>query len=94
MDLPTFSEATDAASDAAQEARTLIPWLPDPPQCPGCGTLQSASETFDPDQALYVTSWYCPECDQHRYREPEYGEDVVEGPQSGATQLQELLNDR
>lgn len=80
-DLPTFADATDAAEQAVRShGRTLIPWLPDPPQCPECAALTYADVTFDPREAYHVTTWYCAECDTHRPRDPEYGPDRVPGP--------------
>ena len=73
-DLPTFSEATEeATATARQKARTLIPWLPDPPTCEECGAMLYASTTFDPREAMPVASWECRECDAPDiYRDPEF----------------------
>ena len=83
-DLPTFGDASEAAQQAAQaaraEARTLLPWLPDPPNCPACGALLYASATFDPREAYHVTSWECTDCGDHYPRDPEYGDDRLDGP--------------
>jgi len=73
MDVPTFSDATDAATDLSDavrdHGRTLLPWLPDPPQC-DCGALMYADETFDPRYAEYVNCWTCRNCDApDRYRD-------------------------
>lgn len=92
MDLPTFSDATDAASEAVnRHGRTLIPWLPDPPTCE-CGALRYASTTFDPVQAAYVASWECRECDAaDTYRDPEYEAEMQDGPREGSSIIREHL---
>lgn len=96
MGLPTFSDAAETAQQAAQSVResgrVLIPWLPDPPTCPACGSLQLASETFDPVLVAYVTSWYCEACDQHWRREPEYGESTLSGPSEGSDRIRSLFS--
>lgn len=97
--LPTFSDATEAASDAAdavrQRGRTLIPWLSDPPTCDDCGALLYASETFDPVQVCTVASWECRECDAaDRYRDPAYGDDRRDGPREGSDRVRAVLRDR
>ncbi len=61
--LPTFSEAKDTVDTVQQKARTLIPWLPDPPACPECGAMMYAGQTFDSREAMPVASWQCRECD-------------------------------
>jgi hypothetical protein len=92
-DLPTFSDAKDAAVDAvAQHGRTLIPWLPDPPTC-DCGALMYASESFDVRQAAYVASWECRACDgPDRYRDPEYGEEFADPPREGSPVVREYFD--
>lgn len=92
-DLPTFGDASDAASAAKAHGRTLIPWLPDPERCPACEALMYADETWHPRVAAPVTSWYCEACDQHYERDPEYGEMIRDGPTPGATHLQELMHE-
>lgn len=63
-DLPTFSDAADAAQDAVRHhGRALIPWLPTPPTCEECGALMYASVSFDSHFVEYVNSWECRECD-------------------------------
>lgn len=95
--LPTFSDATDAADDVADavrdHGRTLLPWLPDPPQCEACNSLLYADVTFDPGQVEYVNCWTCrnPECDApDRYRDDPDVDDPTP-PQRGARQLREVL---
>lgn len=84
-DPPTFSDAQDAADAVRQHGRQLIPWLPDPPRCDACDALCYASETFDPQQAAYVASWECRECDApDTYRDPEYGGEFRDGPSEGS----------
>lgn len=94
--LPTFGEATEAAQDAVDavrdHGRTLLPWLPDPPTH-DCGALMYADWTYDPRQASRVASWHCRECDVHHYRDPEFGDGLVEGPRPGATKLREVFDD-
>lgn len=93
-DLPTFGDAADAASRVRQRGRTLLPWLPDPPACPACGTLQHASAAFDPREVIHVTTWHCRECDDHRPRDPVYGEAVLDGPRRlDARTIGDLLNE-
>ena len=97
-ELPTFSDAADAAGDVANAARdrgrTLLPWLPDPPTCE-CGAMMYADVTFDPQMAEYVSSWTCrtEECDApDRYRDDPNVPDP-DPPSEGATQLRETLSD-
>lgn len=92
-DLPTFGDATDAASRATPHGRTLIPWLPDPERCPACDAMCYADETWHPRVAAPVTSWYCEACDQHYERDPEYGDAILDGPRRGSSQLKELLHE-
>ena len=89
-DLPTFSDAQDAADAIQQTARQLLPWLPDPPTCDECGAMLYASETFDPREAMYVASWECRECDASDvYRDPAYGERIAAGPREGGAAVRE-----
>lgn len=94
-DLPTFGDAKNDATDAVKRhGRTLIPWLPDPMDCPECGALMYASETFDSRQAAYVASWECRAggCDAgDRYRDPEYGEEFVAPPREGSGIIREWM---
>lgn len=90
-DLPTFDDAKQKAKETVSHGRNLIPWLPDPPTCDDCDSLLYADVTFDPHQVQYVTSWYCQSCDVHRYRDPEYGDDIISGPREGSPLLRELF---
>jgi RNase P subunit RPR2 len=94
--LPTFSDATDAATDVADavrdHARTLLPWLPDPPECPQCGALMYADVTFDPKMVEHVNCWTCRNCDApDRYREDPDVDDP-EPPREGAPVLREVFD--
>lgn len=91
-DLPTFSDAADAASEAVdRHGRTLLPWLPDPPTCE-CGALRYAATTFDWRQAAYVASWECRECDAaDTYREPVYEDALQDGPREGSSVIRDLI---
>lgn len=92
-DLPTFSDATEAAKAVRQHGRTLIPWLDDPPTC-DCGALRYASTTFDSRQAAYVASWECRECDApDTYRDPAYGDGFREGPSEGSAVVRAWLRE-
>ena len=94
-DLPTFSDAQDAAEDVARHGRTLIPWLDSPPTCDECGALRYASETYHPRQAAVVASWECRECDAaDTVRDPEYGGEFREGPSEGSDVVREWLQGR
>ena len=74
-DLPTFSDAEDAADRAKQHGRKLLPWLPTPPDCEECGAMMYAGETFDPQEVRYVRCWECKECGRQTYRDdPDVGE--------------------
>jgi len=99
-DLPTFAEASEAASDAVDavrdHSRTLIPWVPDPPNCPECGALMYADVTWDPRMVEYVNSWACrtDACDApDRYRDDPNVADP-KPPSEGATQLREVFQQR
>jgi len=64
MNLPELAETAESVS---QQAKTLLPWLPDPYTCPSCGVYCDASRTYDPQQAAFypngmAPSWECPEC--------------------------------
>jgi len=67
VELPEFgSEDTEIQ----QEAKRLIPWLPNPHQCE-CGAYCDATTEFVAEQALYTEIWKCPECDKRYYRSEE-----------------------
>ena len=68
VDVPTFSDAEDAAETAKSHGRKLLPWLPTPPDCEQCGAMMYASETYDPQEVRYVRSWKCKECGVEIYR--------------------------
>lgn len=83
-DLPSFGDATQAASDAADSirnhGRTLVPWLPDPPDCADCGALMYADETYDSGQAMYVRSWACKACGREEYRDEPFDQPDLDHP--------------
>jgi transcription elongation factor Elf1 len=66
MEIPELGEATD---DIAQQGRNLLPWLPDPLECPKCGAYCYTSTTWDPHMVEYTESWLCKSCNQHYYRD-------------------------
>lgn len=97
MDLPTFEDATDAVSDATDSvrdrSRTLLPWLPTPPECE-CGRLMYAAVTWDPHMVEYVNSWTChaDDCDApDRYRD-DPGVPAPDPPRRGAPALREAID--
>jgi hypothetical protein len=92
MDLPTFNDATDATDAVRGHGRALIPWLPDPPNCPECDAMLYADVTFDPTMAEYVNSWTCRACDApDRYRD-DPDATAPEPPRRGATALREVFD--
>jgi len=57
----------------SNRAKSLLPWLPDPYECPECSRLCDADHTYSPQEAAFhpggmVPSWYCKECDTHYRR--------------------------
>jgi len=93
MELPTFGDASDVAEDAADavrgHGRTLIPWLPDPPECHECGSMMYADVVFDPEFAEHVDAWVCQQCDARpQYRDDPQSDDP-DPPKRGAPTLRE-----
>jgi hypothetical protein len=78
MDLPEL--ARDATESVERQARNLLPWIETPLACETCNQLCIADVTFDPQQALYVDSWYCENCDRHFYRQEDWKEDNTYAP--------------
>jgi len=64
VELPEFGVGD---ADIQQEARRLIPWLPDPHQCE-CGVYCHATTEYVAAQAMYTEIWKCPECGKRFYR--------------------------
>lgn len=97
MDLPTFDEVRDGATDTLDKAkrhgRTLIPWLPDPLPCPECGSLTYATDAYSANQACYVPAWECRECGVKMHRDPEY-EYETPHPSPGSDAIRNALKKR
>jgi transcription elongation factor Elf1 len=70
-ELPTL----DGAKDAIQaKAKTLVPWLPNPFECPECGVYTDAERCYDPQRAAFYSMgmapcWECPECGRQFQRD-------------------------
>lgn len=71
MDLPEL--ARDTASKTKAKSKVLIPWLPDPFECPECNVYCDATSVFDYRTAAFhdraTPAWECPECSKTFYRE-------------------------
>jgi hypothetical protein len=70
-DLPTLDGAKKAVETTA---KTLVPWLPDPFECPECRVYCDAERTYDPQRAAFypmgqAPCWLCPECGSEYVRE-------------------------
>lgn len=90
VDLPSFEDVDDVGDAVQQRGRTLIPWLPDPQNCPECGSLMYAGETFDPRMVETVACWTCRECGTETYRDDPVDYEPT-GPTAGASKLREAL---
>jgi len=71
MDLPELSETAESVS---QQAKTLIPWLPDPMECPECAVYCNYDHGYDPARAAFFPVgqcpiWRCPNCETKYRRE-------------------------
>lgn len=67
-DLRPIQAARDAADSVREQARSLIPWLPQF-QCDACGTHCDADVQYVDSQAMPVAVWDCPECDRRFHRD-------------------------
>lgn len=79
MEIPELSDATEGLTEAAQEARSLIPWLPSPMVCPTCNDYCRADRKYDPQTAAFhpmgmAPTWYCESCETHYRREEPWHE--------------------
>lgn len=74
MEIPELSDATEGLTEAAQEARSLISWLPDPHVCESCNEYCKATVVFDPRMVEYTDAWECPSCGQAYYRDEPWNE--------------------
>ncbi len=86
MGLPTFNRDDGETADdvPTTEARgALIPWLPDPPNCPECQVLMKADTVYDPREVRYVHAWTCPACDTSIHRDPVHDHEP-DHPRSGS----------
>lgn len=68
------SELSEVAKQAKGTARSLLPWLPDPFECPDCGVFCEATRVYDPQQAAFhpmgmCPAWECPECEMYYRRD-------------------------
>jgi len=63
----SISDVINPDTDTRQNARRLIPWLPDPHQC-DCGVYCEAKDEFVQEQAMIMPVWVCPECESRFYR--------------------------
>lgn len=64
MDLPDLSESAETAREGV---KNLVPWLPDPEQCPECGQYMDATRAYDSQQAAFhpggmAPAWECADC--------------------------------
>ena len=91
MNLPTFDDAGDAAEPVANHGRALIPWLPDPQQCPECGALMLADVTFDPHFVEHTPCWSCPECGTETYRDEPFDISIAPPRRGGADRIVEAM---
>jgi hypothetical protein len=93
MGLPTFDDATEAAGEVADtvsgHGRTLIPWLPDPPECHECGSMTYADVVWDPQMVEYVDAWVCQQCDARPQYRDDPQSDGPDPPERGAPALRE-----
>lgn len=67
MDLPELGKGVEEASN---QAKNLIPWLPDPHTC-SCGVYTDATVEYVERQAMPVKIWKCPSCGSRYYRDRE-----------------------
>lgn len=92
--LPTFGDPTPEGADGPEhgqaERGALVPWLPDPEQCPECDTLMQADVVYDPREARHVHAWTCPSCDTSIPRDPVHDQEAPQ-PSEGASKLRSLF---
>jgi len=68
MEIPELGDS-DTVERVKQQSKTLVPWLPDPFECPECNIYCDATISYDPQMVEYTDSWVCPECSQAYYRD-------------------------
>jgi predicted RNA-binding Zn-ribbon protein involved in translation (DUF1610 family) len=73
MELPELGTTSEQVQE---KVKTLVPWLPDPFECPDCGVYTDAERTYDPQRAAFypmgmAPCWKCPECGREFVRESE-----------------------
>lgn len=68
-----FVDTEADGQNLTQRARGLIPWLPDPHECPYCGVFCVTGVGYDPLQAAFHGGqspvWRCRECGREYRRE-------------------------
>ncbi len=70
-EIPGFDKAADSVSEAKEQSRRLIPWLPDPKTCDHCGSLCEADHQYVEEQCIPMDVWQCPneDCNARYYRD-------------------------
>lgn len=74
MDIPNLGDAETVTDAVRTKTKTLVPWLPTPLECPGCGAYMDATREYDRQQAAFypmgkAPAWSCDDCDIQLRRE-------------------------
>ena len=71
MELPELNK--ESVEETVGQGKRLIPWLPDPHECPDCSVYCDATHGYVEEQACYMDTWTCPSCSKRFYRDENDG---------------------